>query len=119
MAYAKDFPSATFRLNLRGYHMQDTDEQGANKVDGEFQKMVNQNLSFSASGQWSLNRSWITSLEYAAGLTVGYQRNRSNAYYSGAQQVTTNETQPGEHAGVFLLPNYFAALSVEGEPFDC
>lgn len=116
VAYVKDFPSATFRLNFRGYHMQDKDEKGKNMLDGEYQKTVNQGLSFSMNGQWNLRKVWITSLEYEAGLTYGYQKNRSSLYYSGTQQVTTYETEAGEHAGVFLPPNYFSDLSVEGKP---
>ena len=119
VAYAKDFPSATFRLNFRGYHMQDKDEKGKNMLNGEYQKTVNQGLSFSMNGQWNLRKVWITSLEYEAGLTYGYQKNRSSLYYSGTQQVTTYETEAGEHAGVFLSPNYFSDLSVEGKPLTC
>ncbi len=117
-SYAKDFPSATFRANFRGFHMQDKDEKGANMLDGEYQKAVNQGVSFSVNGQWDLKKSWLTNLEYEAGMTYGYQRNQSNVYNSGTQQVTTYEMQAGEHVGHFLSPNYFAYLSVEGKPFS-
>lgn len=117
-SYAKDFSSATLRMNFRGFHMQEKDEKGANMIDGEYRKAVNQSLSFSVNGQWNLRKSWLTSLEYEAGLTYGYQKNLSNIYNSGTQQVTTYEMQSGEHTGVFLLPNYFAPLSVEGKPLS-
>ena len=115
-AYAKDFPSATLRMNFRGYHMQDKNEKGRNMVDGEFLKSISNGLSFSVNGQWSLKKPWITSLEYDAGLTAGYQKNQSSIYYSGTQQVSAYATENGEHAGFILSPNYFADLSVEGKP---
>mgnify|MGYP003039099316 FL=1 len=113
-AYAKDFRSATLRLNMRGYWMKDNDKRGQNTVDGEFRKYQDQNISFSANGQWKLNRSWISNLEYQLGYTYGSQKNESSTYYSGTQQVTTYTAQAGEHAGVFLPPHYFSQLSVEG-----
>lgn len=115
-AYAKDFASATLRVNFRGYHMQDKDEKGKNMLDGEFRKAMSQGLAVSIHGQWYLKKPWITSLEYEAGFNYGYQKNRSNIYYSSTRQVTTYETQAGEHPGIFLPPNYFSTLSVEGKP---
>ena len=117
-AYAKDFRSATLRLNMRGYWMKDNDKRGQNTVDGEFRKYQDQNISFSANGQWKLNRSWISNLEYQLGYTYGSQKNESSTYYSGTQQVTTYTAQAGEHAGVFLPPHYFSQLSVEGKPLS-
>ena len=117
-AYAKDFPSATVRLNFRGYFMQDRDEKGKNMLDGEYQKTIGQGLSFSAGGQWNLGKSWMTNLEYEVGFTYGRQKNESSVYNSGTQQVTAYETQEGEHAGIFLPPNYFSKLLVEGEPLS-
>lgn len=117
-AYAKDFPSAMVRMNLRGYFMQDKDEKGKNMLDDEYQKTIGRGVSFSADGRWHLKKLWITSLEYEAGLTYGYQKNQSSVYYSGTQQVTTYKTQEGEHTGIFLPPNYFSKLSVEGKPFS-
>lgn len=116
-SYAKDFPSATLRINFRGFHLQDKDEKGPDMLDGEYQKAMSQGVSFSVSGQWNLDKCWLTSLEYNAGMAYGYQKNQSNIYNSGTQQVTTYQMQAGEHAGVFLPPNYFAYLSVEGKPF--
>lgn len=117
-SYAKDFSSATLRMNFRGFHMQDKDEKGANMLEGEYQKALSQGISFSVNGEWNLKKPWLTSLEYEAGLTYGYQKNHSNIYNSGTQQVTTYETNIGEHAGVFLPPNYFSYLSVEGKPIS-
>lgn len=116
-SFAKDFPSATLRMSFRGFHIQDEDEKGSDMLDGEYQKAVSQGVSFSVSGQWNLDKCWLTSLEYDAGVTYGYQKNQSNIYNSGTQQVTTYELQVGEHTGIFLSPNYFAHLSVEGKPF--
>lgn len=116
IAHSKDFPTASLRFNLRGYWMRDKGGYGRNSVDGEFQKAFNRGLSFSANGQWNLNKSWISNLEYRTGLTYGYQKNESSTYYSGTQQVTTYTRQPGEQAGIFLAPNYFSHLSVEGKP---
>ncbi|WP_455674588.1 TonB-dependent receptor plug domain-containing protein [Phocaeicola sp.] len=115
-SYAKDFTAATLRLNLRGYWMKDNDKRGNNTVEGEYQKYLNRGISFSANGQWKLMKPWISNLEYQVGLTYSHQENKSNTYYSGTQQVTTYTTQGGEHEGVFLPPNYFALLSVEGKP---
>ena len=117
-AYAKDFRSATLRLNMRGYWMKDNDKRGQNTVDGEFRKYQDQNISFSANGQWKLNRSWISNLEYQLGFTYGSQKNESSTYYSGTQQVTTYTAQAGEHVGVFLPPHYFSQLSVDGKPLS-
>lgn len=116
IAHAKDFASASLRINLRGYWMQDKGGKGRNTIDGEYQKAVSRGLSFSANGQWNLNRSWITNLEYHAGLTFDYQKNESSAYYSGTQQITTYTRLPGEQGAFFLAPNYFSDLSVEGKP---
>lgn len=117
-SYAKDFPSATFRMNLKGFHMQDKNEKGANMLNGEYQKAMSHGISILVNGQWSLKKSWLTSLEYETGMTYGHQQNQSNVYNSSTQQVTTNELQTGEHAGYFLSPNYFSYLSVEGKPFS-
>lgn len=116
IAHAKEFTSASLRLNLRGYWMQDKSGRGRNTIEGEFQKALNQGFSFSANGWWNLNRSWISTLEYCAGLTYSDQKNESSTYYSGTQQVTTYTRLPGEQAGIFLAPNYFSQLSVEGKP---
>lgn len=117
-AYSKDFPKATLRLHLRGYHMQDKDKQGVNRIEGEYQLMRNQELVFSMNGRWNTGKAWLTNLEYNAGVTFGSQKNRSNTYYSGTRQVVTYATQAGEHTGIFLPPNYFAPLSVEGKPLS-
>lgn len=115
-AYAKDFPSAIFRMNFRGYHIQDLNEKGRDMVDGEFRKSVCNGVSVSMNGLWNLSKPWLSSLEYDAGLTAGYQKNQSNIYYSGTQQVSTYTKQSGEYAGYFLSPNYFSGLSVQGKP---
>lgn len=117
-AFAKDFHSATLRMNLRAYHMEDKGGEGANKIAGEYQKALAQGLSFSFNGQWNLKKSWLSTLEYNTGLNVGYQKNRSNIYYSGTRQVATYATEAGEHSGIFLPPNYFSAFSVEGKPLS-
>lgn len=117
-AYAKDFASATLRLNVRGYWTLDNDKRGNNTVEGEYRKYLNQGISFSANGQWHIKKSWISSLEYQAGMTYGHQKNESSTYYSGTQQVTTYTTQPGEREGIFLSPNYFSQLTVEGKPIS-
>lgn len=117
-AYAKDFTSATLRLNVRGYWTLDNDKRGNNKVEGEYNKYHNQGISISANGQWDLKRSWTSSLEYQAGMTYGHQRNESSSYYSGTQQVTTYTTLPGEQEGIFLSPNYFSQLTVDGKPLN-
>nr|WP_129733611.1 TonB-dependent receptor plug domain-containing protein [Parabacteroides goldsteinii] len=116
IAHAKDFASASLRINLRGYWMQDKGGKGRNTIDGEYQKAVSRGLLFSANGLWNLNRSWITNLEYHAGLTFDYQKNESSTYYSGTQQITTYTRLPGEQGAFFLAPNYFSDLSVEGKP---
>lgn len=118
VAHAKDFETATFRVNLRGYWTQDKGGGGRNSIDDEYQKAFNRGVSFSANGQWNLNKSWISNLEYHAGLTYSYQKNESSTYYSGTQQVTTYTRLPGEQAGIFLAPNYFSDLSVEGKPLS-
>lgn len=115
-AYSKDFAHAAVRLNLRGYWLQNKDTRGANSADGEYQKMLDRGFAFSANGQWQIGSPFLTSLEYHAGMTYGNQRNESNTYYSGTQQVTTYTLQPGEREGVFLPPNYFSPLEVEGKP---
>lgn len=74
IAHTKDFASASLRINLRGYWMQDKGGKGRNTIDGEYQKAFSRGLSFSANGQWNLNSSWITNLEYHAGLTFDYQK---------------------------------------------
>lgn len=117
-AYAKDFSSATLRFNLRAYSSKDDDKRGKNTVEGEYQKFLNQGISFSANGQWNLTKPWITDLEYQAGISYGYQKNESSTYYSGAQRVTTYTTEAGEQAGIFLSPSYFSQLSVEGKPLS-
>lgn len=117
-AYAKDFTDATLRLNLRAFRMKDNDQRGNNTIEGEYQKLLNQGFSFSANGQWDLMKSWITNLEYQASFSYGHQKNESSTYYSGTQRVTTNTTQAGEQAGIFLSPNYFSQLSVEGKPLN-
>ena len=118
IAHAKDFETATLCTNLRGYWMQDKGGGGRNTIDGEYQKVFNRGFSFSANGRWDLNKSWISNLEYHAGLTYSYQKNKSSTYYSGTQQVTTYTRLPGEQLGVFLAPNYFSDLSVEGKPLS-
>lgn len=115
-AYGKDFTRATVRLNLRGYWLQNKDSRGANSIDGEYRKILDRGFSFSANGQWKIGKPFITSLEYHAGVTYGSQRNESNTYYSGTQQVTTYGQQTGEQEGVFLPPNYFSFVEVEGKP---
>lgn len=115
-AYAKDFAKATLRMNFRGYYMHDKEERGNNTVDGEYQTALHGGLAFSARGRWNVKKPWLTSLEYTAGLNMEFQKNRSAVYYSGTRQVATYATRPGEHAGVFLSPNYFTNLSVEGKP---
>lgn len=115
-AYTKDYSSATLRLNLRGFWTSDKNERGKNTVDGEYQKYFNRGISISANGQWHLKKTWITSLEYQAGMTYGHQKNESSNYYSGTQQVTTYTTETGEHEGVFLSPNYFTQLTIDGKP---
>lgn len=117
-SYAKDFPAATLRLSLRGHWMKDSDEKGSNTIEGEYRKYLNQGFSFAASGQWKLMRPWISTLEYQASVSYSRQENTSNTYYSGTQQVTTYTTQRGEQEGIFLPPNYFAHLSVEGKPVN-
>ncbi|WP_455638809.1 TonB-dependent receptor plug domain-containing protein [Parabacteroides sp.] len=116
VAHAKDYSSASLRFNLRGYWMQDKGGKGRNTIDGEFQKSFNRGFSFSTNGRWDLNKSWISNLEYHAGLTYSYQKNQSSTYYSSTQQVTTYTRLPGEQSGIFLAPNYFSDLSVEGKP---
>lgn len=118
IAHAKDFATASLRFNLRGYWTQDKGGGGRNTIDGEYQKAFNRGFSFSANGRWDLNKSWISNLEYHAGLTYSYQKNESSIYYSSTQQVTTYTRQPGEQAGIFLAPNYFSDLSVEGKPLS-
>lgn len=118
VAYSKTFPSATLKTNIRGYWTLDNNKQGANALAGEFQKTQNQGFSLSANGQWKLNRSWITSLEYHAGLIYSAQRNEASTYYSGTQKVTTYTRESGEQEGIFLSPNYFNYLSVDGKPLS-
>lgn len=115
-AYAQDFGAASLRVNARGYWGQDKAEKGANMIDGEYRKMIDRGISLSAGGRWDVRRPWLTSLEYQAGMTYGVQQNEAVAYYSGTQQTTTYTRLPGEHEGVFLAPNYFSQLSVEGKP---
>lgn len=115
-AYSKDFTRATVRLNLRGYWLQNKDNRGADRVDGEYRKILDRGFSFSANGQWEIGNPFITSLEYHTGVTYGNRRNESSAYYSGTQQVTTYGQQTGEQEGVFLPPNYFSFVGVEGKP---
>lgn len=117
-AYAHDFTHADMRVNLRGYWAQDKDGKGANTIDGEFQKAFSRGFSLSANGKWTIRKPWISTLEYQAGLTYGHQRNEANTYYSGTQQVTTYTREPGEQAGVFLAPNYFGRIRVEGKPLS-
>lgn len=116
IAHAKDFTSASLRFNLRGYWMKDKTARGRNMIDGEFKNAFNSGFSFSTNGRWNLNKPWISDLEYRAGLTYSYQKNESSTYYSGTQQVTTYTRLPGEQVGIFLAPNYFSELSVEGKP---
>lgn len=115
-AYAKDFDAATLRLHLRGYYLQDKDEQGPNTIDGEFEKTLNRGFSFSAGGQWQVRLPWLSTLEYRAGLTYARQENSASTYHSSTQQVTTYTQQAGEQVALFLPPNYFSRLSVEGRP---
>lgn len=116
-AYNKDFTNVTLRLNVRGHLTKDNDKQGANAIDGEFRKTLNQGFSLSASGEWKANKPWINRLEYHAGVTYAHQRNETNTPYTGIQQTTTYTREPGEHEGIFLPPSYFSPLSVDGKPF--
>lgn len=115
-AFAKDFANATLRLHLRGYYLQDKDEQGPNTIAGEYEKTLNRGFSFSASGQWHVRRPWLTTLEYRAGMTYAQQQNSASTYHSSTQQVTTYTQQAGEQVALFLPPNYFSSLTVEGRP---
>lgn len=116
LAHRKDFSNAQLRYNLRGYWMENKGGRGSNTIEGEFQKVLDRGLSFSANGWWNLNKSWISNLEYKAGLTYNYQKNKSSTYYAGTQQVTTYTRLPGEQPGIFLPPSYFSTLSVKGKP---
>lgn len=115
-AYAQDFGTASLRINARGHWGQDKAEKGANTIDGEYRKRLDRGVSLSAGGRWEIRKPWLTSLEYQAGMTYGIQQNEAVAYYSGTQQTTTYTRLPGEHEGLFLAPNYFTQLSVEGKP---
>lgn len=118
MAHTKDFPEASLRFNFRGYWVQDKGEKANNTMEGEFQKASDRGFSFSANGRWNLNKSWITKVEYKAGLTYSCRKNESSTYYSGTQQVATYTRLPGEQPGLFLAPSYFDRLSVEGKPLS-
>lgn len=115
-AYAQNFGAASLRVNARGYWGEDKAEKGANKMEGEYRKMLDRGVSLSAGGRWDVRQPWLASLEYQAGMTYGVQQNEAVTYYSGTQQTTTYTRLPGEHEGIFLAPNYFTQLSVEGKP---
>lgn len=115
-AYAHDFRTATLRLNLRAYQAQDKDEKGPNTIDGEFEKSLNRGFSLSAGGRWEVKCPWLSTLEYRIGMTYARQQNSAATYHSGTQQITTYTRQSGEQVALFLPPNYFSSLSVEGRP---
>lgn len=117
-AYAKDLGAALLRINARGYWGQDNKEKGENMMDGEFQKSIDRGASLSAAGRWEVGKPWLTSLEVQTGMTYGFQRNEVSTYYSGTQQTTTYTRDEGEHEGIFIAPNYFSRISVEGEPIS-
>lgn len=118
VAYHKKSPRNSLHAYLRGYQLLDKDPQGTNSVKGEYRKAINREISLSLNGQWKLNRQWISDINYQAGISYGNQKNKSSTYYSSTQQVTTYSTHAGEHEGVFLPPNYFTNLSVDGKPLN-
>lgn len=116
--FNKEHTPLSFQVNLRGYWGSDKDDMGKNKIPGEFYKAFNRGVTLSVSGKWDLQKSWISDLEYRIGVTAGRQQTESCTYYSGTQQVTTYTRLPGEQPGVFLSPNYFSDVSVEGRPLQ-
>lgn len=106
----------SFHVNLRGSMGIDKKESILNYIPDEYQKEKNQELTLGISGNWLINKSWITDLEYQAGITYAYQLAETNQYISDTQSAATSTTTPGEQIGYFVRPNYFSLLSIEGAP---
>ncbi len=79
-----------------------------------------QGARFTLGGDWSLNKSWITDIDYTFSTSYTHQESYQKIYRSssGGVSAISLAQEEGENIGIYLPSEQFTELTVDGKPLD-
>lgn len=108
----------SFNTKLSYYSTFDNNKTDPDMLKEEIYKNKEQSLGFKLYGSWSLEKPWLTGIEY--NFSGNYEK---QDYYE--YKVTSGGTTPmpvamvsGEAEGAILPSSYFSELTIDGKPYN-
>ena len=116
-AFAQD--RLTFNVKLRGNYSNATNRSDPDFFLDEISQEQDMGLRLNINGRWSINRPWISNLEYLATGSWNRQFSRDRSYQGNAGYTPVSVIREDfEGSGLFTQPQYYSDVRIYGEPID-
>lgn len=110
LTYSNTFntDSRPFRFNARlsGSFISNSAKSDPDVAKEDFTKSRTNNIMLSLYGNWMLNKSWISTLNYNVSANYSYNTDREYTVAVGNRMPTTNSKEEGIHVGYFTDTDY-------------
>lgn len=118
--YSNNFAKkVTFNLKLKGNFADASTKSDPDLFLDEVERQRDKGLRLNINGRWTINKPWITNLEYLVSGGVVDQYSRSRKYQGSAGHTpTSNSMESGEFEGFFTPAQYYSDVEVFGTPVD-
>lgn len=89
-------------------------------VANEEYESRDQGVSLNLNGEWSLNKKWLTAIQYTYSVSYGHQESYQKLYRSssGGVQAVSLALEEGENVGIYLPTEQLTELTIDGKPIN-
>lgn len=111
--------SFTVNTKFQAHFSNASDRSDPDLMLDELKESRDMGLRMNINGRWSLNKLWITDIEYLLAGSAASQHSRQRKYQGSAgYSPSTTSVDSGESVGFFTEPQYYSDVSVNGIPLD-
>ena len=109
----------TINAKLRGNWSNATNASDPDLALDELSQARDRGLRLGVNGRWTLNKPWITQLDYLLSGSITDQFSRSRVYQGSAGRTPTSTAMyDGENEAFFTPAQYYSDVRVFGRPID-
>ena len=109
----------TINAKLRGNWSNATNASDPDLALDELSQARDRGLRLGVNGRWTLNKPWITQLDYLLSGSITDQFSRSRVYQGSAGRTPTSTAMyDGENEAFFTPAQYYSDVQVFGRPID-
>ncbi len=119
MGYSNTFHRRlTLNAKLRAHYSSASTASDPDLFLDEIAEETDKSISLNVNGKWTLNKKWITNVDYLFAGSYGTQYSRDRRYTAVGRIPGSSTMNEGENIGFFTPAQYYSDVQVFGTPVN-